>query len=397
MTPTKAVVVNLSSSGSRLGGAAIAAEFHCRYIAKHYPLELWRMWDKNEAINTYNLTIRNYSTKSRLSWTGDIFPNQFQACFLTSDIIKDIHKKKPLLVHLQNPLPALQFKKIASLSYRNRSKIVASTHGFHEVLNSNYSFSFPKQIAWKYFVSQNILKSLKYIDVVLSGYPEEKSLLTACGVPEEKIILVPNGINPFFLEYPSKNDSDKVCKKFGIKSEKPILLFIGNHTANKGIDTVMRVAHQLSIPATVVVGGRLLSPGEPEEWQAAFQPNSDVDVVFTDYLTLEEQRAFYHLATLLLFPSVSDTLPLTIIEAMACKLPVVAYDVGGISYQLDHESGVVVPKGSFTEYLQTVETLLNDQNQRLYLGNNAKIRQQSIFSWESAAKKTISVYESLLN
>ncbi|UJB67900.1 glycosyltransferase family 4 protein [Acaryochloris sp. 'Moss Beach'] len=397
MISQKVVVVNLSSSGSRIGGAAIAAEFHSRYMAMDYPVELWRMWDKDEYVDLQGLKVRNYLTTSKLRRLKTFFPHQLGACFLTSKILDDIRKEQPDIIHLQNPLPALVFEEIAYTASCLGIKTVASTHGFFEILNPNYGFKKHEKIAWKYLITQPILRALNYIDTILSGYPQEREMLISCGIPQEKISLVPNGVNPFFLASPSESDYLHIFKKFHLKEDRPILLFIGNHTANKGLDTIMKVAGQLSQPATLVVGGKLLSPDEPRQWQVKLPTNSKVNLIFTDFLSLEEQRALYYLSTLLLFPSVSDTLPLTIIEAMASGLPVVAYDVGGISYQLANNSGSVIRKGEFANYLQSVESLLSDQDQRSLIAKNAKARQQKIFSWASAAQKTISVYQTLLD
>ena len=89
-------------------------------------------------------------------------------------------------------------------------------------------------------------------------------------------------------------------------------------------------------------------------------------------------------------------MPLTIIEAMACGLPVIAYDVGSIAYQLADESGVVIEKGQFAAFLQAIERLLRNPDQLKTIAFNAKKRQADVFSWESAAQKTIKIYENLL-
>lgn len=212
-------------------------------------------------------------------------------------------------------------------------------------------------------------------------------MLIERGVPEPKIHLVPNGINPFFLAHSSKEECNTVLEKFRISQEKPILLFIGNHTGNKGLDTVIRVASCLSQPATVVIGGKLLSPEEPLQWRQKIPPANNVDIIFTDFLTLTEQRALYNLSTILLFPSLADTLPLTILEAMASGLPVIAYDTGGISYQLENNSGIVIKHGNFQEFHESVQMMLDDQKLREKISENAKNRQSLMFSWDLAATK----------
>jgi alpha-maltose-1-phosphate synthase len=397
MSKPKAIVVNLSTSGSRLGGAAVAAEWHSRFMAREYPLELWRMWDKDEEFYIDKLKITNYKTKSKLATVGKLFPKKLNAFFLDSVILDNILNIRPNIVHLQNPLPGLAFERIARKSSEAGIKVVASTHGFFEVMNPNYGLKAYEKWAWQKGITQPITRALNYVDAILSGYPNEKKMLMERGVPEHKIHLVPNGINPFFLTLPSPEECQNVLEKFSIFLNKPILLFIGNHTGNKGLETVIRVASCLSQPATVVIGGKLLSPEEPSEWQQKSPSANNVDVIFTDFLTLTEQRALYNLSTILLFPSLADTLPLTILEAMAIGLPVIAYDTGGISYQLENNAGVVIKQKDFDRFYTSIELLLNTPSIREEIVINAKSRQRKLFSWEIAANITLNLYKKILN
>jgi alpha-maltose-1-phosphate synthase len=104
----------------------------------------------------------------------------------------------------------------------------------------------------------------------------------------------------------------------------------------------------------------------------------------------------YHISKLFLFPSISETLPLSILEAMGAGLPVIAYDIGGVSYQLADNSGVVLPLHDFSAFFNAVEKLLNDQTAHQKISENSKIRQQEIFSWDKLADKTIEVYRQLM-
>ena len=396
MNKPKAIVVNVSTSGSRLGGGAVAAEWHARFMASKFPLELWRMWDKDEEFYIDELKIKNYTTKIKFGAVGKLLPRKLRAFFLDSTILDDLLGIRPDIVHLQNPLPGLAFEKIARKSSLAGIKVVASTHGFFEVMNPNYGLPFYQKWAWEKGITQPITRALNYVDAILSGYPNEKQMLMERGVPEHKIHLVPNGINPFFLTSPTKEECTAVLEKFRISQAKPILLFIGNHTGNKGLDTVIRVASCLSQPATVVIGGKLLSPEEPLQWQQKIPPANNVDIIFTDFLTLAEQRALYNLSTVLLFPSLADTLPLTILEAMASGLPVIAYNTGGISYQLENNSGIVTNAGDIKAFHAFTEKLLNTPSLRSEISINAKNRQSLMFSWDRAAMKTLEIYDRML-
>jgi alpha-maltose-1-phosphate synthase len=397
MNDPTAININLSTSGSRLGGAAIAAEFHSRYMAESFPIELWRMWDCDEEIYVDKLKVINFTSKTKFDFFSDYLPRKLKSTFLDSDILERVITTAPKIIHLHNLLPSLAFQKIVNQASKSGMKVVASTHGFYEIMNPNYGLKGYEKWLWKQSVTKPIIKSLKYIDAFFSGYPAEKDLLINLGVPKEKIHLAPNGVNPFFLKHPTQVELDNVISRFSLQLDRPILLFIGNHTVNKGLDTVMKVASQLSSHCTIVVGGRLTNPDEPQQWKDRFPSNKLVDIVFTDYLSYAEQRALYQLSNVLLFPSVADTLPLTIVEAMATGLPVIAYDVGGISYQLQDDCGIIIKIGDFGGFLNAVKQLMSDPQMRSKIAKKAKSRQEAIFAWEKTAKIAIDVYKQIID
>jgi alpha-maltose-1-phosphate synthase len=388
--------INLSTSGSYLGGAAIAAEFHSRQMAEHIPIELWRMWDYDEVYHLGKLKIVNFKSATKLSFIDAFLPKKIKSFFLNSNIVEQLQISLPRIIHLHNPLPSLAFEEIAVSASQNGIKVVASTHGFYEVMNPNYGLKIHEKWAWKQLVTKPVFRSLEFVDIFVSGYPLEKKMLIDLGVPEGKIYLAPNGVNPFFLFPSTSEELTCIANKFNLSLEHPILLFIGNHSANKGLDTIMKVASQLSSPCTIVVGGKLLTPEEPHRWKQQFPVAPSVNVIFTDYLTTIEQRALYQLASVLLFPSLADTLPLTIIEAMASNLPVIAYDVGGISYQLQDGCGILVESGDTNSFLNAIEQAISNPAMLNKIALKAKARQESIFSWEKAARTTIDVYKQFL-
>jgi glycosyltransferase involved in cell wall biosynthesis len=397
MPKPEVIVVNISNSGSRLGGAAIAAQWHSQFMAKKIPLELWRMWDKNESLELDGLRIRNFISRPKFGFVGKKMPKLAQKVFLESDILSELAIDPPKILHLQNPSPALELERIALTCKNLGTKIVTSTHGFQEIFYPQYGFDkFYQKYGWDNWLIKPLQRSFKYIDAFLLGYPTQKDLLLSNGVPESKLHLIPNGIDPFFTHPPTQEECQATIDRFSLNLDRPLLLFIGNHTANKGLDTLIELAACLSIPATVVVGGRLLSPDEPAQRLQSKPPAPHINVIFTDYLSTIEQRVLYHLSTLLLFPSLSDTLPLTILEAMGAGLPVVAYDVGGIQYQLSEGAGVVVPAGDFPAFLDATEKLLIQPNILKEMEKVCKIRQQKLFSWDLIADKTVELYHAMI-
>ena len=82
---------------------------------------------------------------------------------------------------------------------------------------------------------------------------------------------------------------------------------------------------------------------------------------------------------------------------MASSLPVIAFNVGGIKYQLENNSGFLVNKLSFNDFLNMTNKILDNQNLISDVKKNALKRQKNIFNWEKAAFETLKIYNELLN
>ncbi len=392
----KIIAINLTSTGRIAGGASIAAKFHSLFISKNLnEFELWRMWDEDSIQVEEGLKIRNFKSKFIIDKLRKILPQKLVKLFLRSNIIKNLEIEKPKIVHIHNVIPALEFYRIIRFCKRSEIYVIVSTHGFYEIFNPNHNFNFLESLIWKYFITYPIKKSLDLVDKFVTSYPDEKIFLRSLNIKSSSISLIPNGINPIYEKKSCKLDIKRIIKKFKLEINKPLLFFTGNHNPNKGIDTVIKIARKLQTEATIVIGGRCFSKNEPDFYLKDFN-SQYIRVIFTDFLTNREQRAFYDIATLLLFPSKSDTSPLTVIESMARGLPVVAFNIGGIKYLLGNNSGFLVNNFDFNQFFNYVnDNLINSSNLNLKSFNSKK-RQKELFNWKRSSRDTIKLYESIL-
>ncbi|MES2866102.1 MAG: glycosyltransferase family 4 protein, partial [Actinomycetota bacterium] len=85
------------------------------------------------------------------------------------------------------------------------------------------------------------------------------------------------------------------------------------------------------------------------------------------------------------FPTLADTLPLVVLEAMAQGLPVIASSVGGIPYQLDDACGVLVEPGDPAALAAAVQRLAAQPMMLAAMGRRARARVGTHFTWETAA------------
>jgi glycosyltransferase involved in cell wall biosynthesis len=97
-------------------------------------------------------------------------------------------------------------------------------------------------------------------------------------------------------------------------------------------------------------------------------------------------------ADLFVLPSLSEGLPLALLEAMAARKAVVASDVGGVrDVVLDGETGLLVPPGDPDRLSTAITTLLRDPARCAEMGKRGRARVEQHFS----VQKMVAAYEQL--
>ena len=143
------------------------------------------------------------------------------------------------------------------------------------------------------------------------------------------------------------------------------------------------------------------------KWHAVIAGNGDVEgirreadnlritprVELPGWLEVESARALLRRATIFVLPSHNEGLPVSILEAMAMRLPVVATPVGAIPDAIvSGKTGLLVPVGDPGALAVAIEKLLRDPHLREELGRNAKERFLAQFTIDATAERLITIY-----
>ena len=87
-----------------------------------------------------------------------------------------------------------------------------------------------------------------------------------------------------------------------------------------------------------------------------------------------------------------DTSPHSVLEAGLMKKAIVATDVGGVSeIIINGETGFVVEKGNYNEYIDKISILIKDEKKRKEMGNNEYEYVKNNFTWKEVVKEFVSV------
>ncbi|WP_129630310.1 glycosyltransferase [Candidatus Oscillochloris fontis] len=191
--------------------------------------------------------------------------------------------------------------------------------------------------------------------------------------PTRSIHLIPNGVeNDIFT--PGRTDA-ALAQRFGLKTGQPVLAFVGEARAKKGLALLLlafrELAHRRPLSLWLLGGVR---SGPDHDLVALFQrQNPDLDLVVTPAREHQQMPACYRLIDLLVLPSLHDGLPNALLEGMATARPIVASHAGGIPDALRHEqNGLLVPPGQIEPLIAAIERMLDDSVLRVRLGSAAR-------------------------
>jgi len=174
---------------------------------------------------------------------------------------------------------------------------------------------------------------------------------------------------------------------------KNIILFSGRLIALKGLDTAIAAFSRIirSTDARLVLAG----VGNFEPWKRMLESNGvpQSQYVFLSRVPYHEMPYLYPLASVFILPSYSESFPMTILEAMASGLPVVASRVGGIPEMIrDRQDGVLFEPGNPLVMAESILRILSDKTLSDRTGDNARIRAENDFSATRMAMMTSEAY-----
>ena len=105
-------------------------------------------------------------------------------------------------------------------------------------------------------------------------------------------------------------------------------------------------------------------------------------------LSKEELRNWYATSQLVVLPSSNEGLGRVILEAQAMNVPVITYDVGGLSEAIrDGKTGYLVKKGDVKGLAKKIETLLADEHKRKAMGEAGRRFMESDFGIQQLLRR----------
>ncbi|BCZ23322.1 glycogen synthase [Mycobacterium senriense] len=197
--------------------------------------------------------------------------------------------------------------------------------------------------------------------------------------------------------------SGSMLTELGVDPSRPIVVFVGRITRQKGLAHLVAAAHRFSPEAQVV-----LCAGAPDTPEIAEEIRDAVGALsrtrtgvfwIREMLPIGELREILSAASVFVCPSVYEPLGIVNLEAMACSTAVVASDVGGIpEVVVDGITGTLVhydpddAQGYQTGLAEAVNELVADRDKAQRYGKAGRQRCVEEFSWAHVAEQTLEIY-----
>jgi len=304
------------------------------------------------------------------------------AHFVSRYAIKNI-KPKPDLIH-------------AHFSYPDGFGMIGLAKKWNIPLVISALGTIERKVAYEgSYTSRQIIKAMNFADKVLSVSEDLKLHIVNLGINENNVIVVPNGVDTEKFKPAGKENARKLLN---LPLDKNIILFVGALRSIKGVDYLIEAAKNFVDSNT-----ELYLVGRDDGLKKSLKKMAQ-DFKITDFIKFigpvnhEDIPLWISASDILVLPSLSEGRPNVVLEALACEVPVVATDVGGIpELIINGETGYLVPAKNPLELSEKVNKLLGDENQREKMG---KFGRKSIIqrglTWEAHAKKTVDIYSKLL-
>jgi glycosyltransferase involved in cell wall biosynthesis len=178
----------------------------------------------------------------------------------------------------------------------------------------------------------HVLLALRQVDQLITPSRYVAAQYAANGIPHDKITVIQNGIDTENFPHGQR------------RTAALTLGFIGHLGKHKGLDVLL---HALSLMDASQVRLLVIGTGEDAEWFRTFAHERGLDryVTFLGHVENRRIATIYQQIDVLVVPSVwPENSPVTITEAMASGIPVIASDVGGIGELVeDGVTGYLVP------------------------------------------------------
>lgn len=316
-------------------------------------------------------------------------PRLFREGWLMPNLLKMLPTLQADIIHAHSCRCLSSFI-AALLSERRGVPFVLTPHGifpkrgwFNGLVKSVYDYSFG-----------NIL--LKFADKIIALTESNKSLLLNLGASEPKTVIIGNGVD--VEKYRESTRVDVTKRKHGFLG--PVILYVGrvawHKSLERAIEALPSIVEEFSDAKFVLVGPKYTEESE-RLLRLAERLGVEDSIVRTGRVSESQLHFYYSIADIFILPSVYEGLSLSMLEAMASKVPIMVCSSAGVSGILTHgKNAFILNNGTKDEISRSMNFLLNCSELRETIRQNAHGLVTRKYTWTAVVSKLESIYEELV-
>lgn len=214
---------------------------------------------------------------------------------------------------------------------------------------------------------------------------------------DRNVHIIPTGIemDRFYKEKINKDKAKSIKESLKINDDDVIVLFVGRIAYEKSVDFLIN-NHASLVKKNKKCKLLIVGDGpDLEDYKKLAKKNKIEDnVIFTGKVPWDQVPIYYNLSDIFVTASHTETQGLTVIEAMAATLPVVALDDESFrNVVIDELTGYLFKNKK--EYLNRMFELVSDKEKREKMGTQGRINSET-YSSKYFAERVLHVYEMAL-
>jgi glycosyltransferase involved in cell wall biosynthesis len=228
----------------------------------------------------------------------------------------------------------------------------------------------------------------RFNNIIAVSEPVKKRVIDS-GVPFRKVGIVQNGIS--LDRFDPMQRTNNVRSALGISDDRIVIGSVGRLSAEKGHGNLLSISNDIveKHPKCVflIVGDGILKQDLQREYDFPF-------VIFTG--ARNDVHELYRCMDIFVLPSLTEGLPMVLLEAMASKLPIIASNVGAIPTVIKNgSSGLLVEPGDTESLKKSLLYLLENPEKAKKLGQKANQTVNENFSSSKMADEYTNIYNKL--
>ncbi|MHA1834035.1 MAG: glycosyltransferase family 4 protein [Candidatus Baldrarchaeia archaeon] len=213
-------------------------------------------------------------------------------------------------------------------------------------------------------------------------------LLVDLGILETKIRILPNAIN--IEKFKPKEDS---------KIEN-LILYVGRLDPKKGLLVLLNALNYIRSSIQLVIIGPPSRPWFFKKLLALIKKINESTIHKVTYLSARKQEElieWYQKASIFVCPSLSETFPIVILEALSCATPVVTTNVGASTEVVkNYKNGILVPPNDSAKLAEAIQYLLDNKQISRKLGQNGRKEVVKNFSCDVVVERLRRIYMEII-